>query len=109
MGSPLRLRRVSPVLWGILGAILRIVPYVGTIISPTAVLFLVAEPTIGQVKEPLVYGAQRRPFTRCRRGIRNFLDLIVGASWTNLMIIAALLIRPPRADVCAVRGLYQSF
>ncbi|MGA7490069.1 MAG: AI-2E family transporter [Xanthobacteraceae bacterium] len=65
----------SPVLWGILGAILRFVPYIGAVISAvfpltlaaavdpgwsmllwTAALFLVVEPVVGHVIEPLLYG-----------------------------------------------------
>jgi predicted PurR-regulated permease PerM len=65
----------SPVLWGILAAVLRFVPYIGALISAvfplalaaavdpgwsillwTAVLFLVAEPIAGHVIEPLLYG-----------------------------------------------------
>jgi predicted PurR-regulated permease PerM len=65
----------SPILWGILGAILRFVPYVGAIIAAvfplalaaavdpgwsmllwTAALFVVVEPVVGHVIEPLLYG-----------------------------------------------------
>jgi hypothetical protein len=65
----------SPILWGILGAILRFVPYVGAFISAVfpltlaaavdpgwsmllwaAALFLVTEAGIGQVIEPLAFG-----------------------------------------------------
>jgi predicted PurR-regulated permease PerM len=65
----------SPILWGILGAILRFVPYVGAVIAAvfpltlaaavdpgwsmllwTAALFLVVEPLVGHVIEPLLYG-----------------------------------------------------
>ena len=65
----------SAILWGMLSAVLRFVPYVGAAISAifplvlaaavdpgwsmlllTAALFLVVEPLVGQVVEPLVYG-----------------------------------------------------
>ena len=65
----------SPVLWGIIAALMRFVPYVGAIgsailpitlaaaVDPgwtmalsTVALFLVVEPLTGQVVEPLVYG-----------------------------------------------------
>jgi predicted PurR-regulated permease PerM len=65
----------SAVLWGILATVLRFVPYVGAVISAvfplalaaavdpgwsmllwTAALFLVVEPLVGHVIEPLVYG-----------------------------------------------------
>jgi predicted PurR-regulated permease PerM len=65
----------NPVLWGILAAVLRFVPYIGSVISAvfpltlaaavdpgwsmllwTAALFLVVEPVVGHVIEPLLYG-----------------------------------------------------
>ena len=65
----------SPVLWGILAGVLRFVPYIGAVISAvfpltlaaavdpgwsmllwTAALFLVVEPVVGHVIEPLLYG-----------------------------------------------------
>ncbi len=65
----------SPALWGILAAVLRFVPYIGAVISAvfplalasavdpgwsmllwTAALFLVVEPLVGHVMEPLLYG-----------------------------------------------------
>lgn len=65
----------NPVLWGIIAALMRFVPYVGAIASAvlpitmaaavdpgwtmalsTVALFLVVEPLTGQVVEPLVYG-----------------------------------------------------
>ncbi len=65
----------NPVLWGIIAALMRFVPYIGAIASAilpitmaaavdpgwtmalsTVALFLVVEPLTGQVVEPLVYG-----------------------------------------------------
>ena len=65
----------SPVLWGILAALLRFVPYVGAPLAgilpvalgagvdsgwfmavAAAALFLVAEPIMGQIVEPMLYG-----------------------------------------------------
>ncbi|WP_342111376.1 AI-2E family transporter [Methylobacterium sp. SI9] len=65
----------NPLLWGVLSAIMRFIPYIGAIVSgvfpvalaaavdpgwsmviATAALFLVAEPIFGQVIEPLLYG-----------------------------------------------------
>jgi predicted PurR-regulated permease PerM len=65
----------SPILWGILAAVLRFVPYVGAVIAAafplivavavdpgwsiliwTAALFIVVEPLVGHGIEPLVYG-----------------------------------------------------
>ena len=65
----------SPILWGMLAGVLRFVPYIGAFISAvfpltlaaavdpgwsmllwTAALFLVTEPLVGHVIEPLAYG-----------------------------------------------------
>src|SRR3954463_13759161 len=65
----------SPILWGILAAVLRFVPYIGAAIAAafplalavavdpswsmllwTLALFLVVEPLVGHVVEPMVYG-----------------------------------------------------
>jgi hypothetical protein len=65
----------NPILWGILAALFRFVPYVGSYLSAslpvllaasvdpgwttlvwTAALYLVTEPIMGQVVEPMVYG-----------------------------------------------------
>ncbi|MCJ2015561.1 AI-2E family transporter [Methylobacterium sp. J-076] len=65
----------NPLLWGVLSAIMRFIPYIGAIVSgvfpvalaaavdpgwsmviSTAALFLIAEPVFGQVVEPLLYG-----------------------------------------------------
>ena len=65
----------NPILWGILAAILRFVPYIGAVISAifplalaaavdpgwsmllwTGALFLVVEPVVGHVIEPVLYG-----------------------------------------------------
>jgi predicted PurR-regulated permease PerM len=65
----------SPVLWGVLAAVLRFVPYIGALISAvfplilaaavdpgwsmllwTAALFLVVEPIVGHVIEPVLFG-----------------------------------------------------
>ncbi|SDN81841.1 Predicted PurR-regulated permease PerM [Methylobacterium phyllostachyos] len=65
----------NPLLWGVLSAIMRFIPYIGAIVSgvfpvalaaavdpgwsmviATAALFLIAEPVFGQVVEPLLYG-----------------------------------------------------
>lgn len=65
----------SPILWGIMAGLLRFVPYIGafggavfplllaaavdpgwTMVAETAALFLLVEPLLGQVIEPLIYG-----------------------------------------------------
>ena len=64
----------SPVLWGVLSALLRFVPYVGSLMAgvipvllgaavdpgwsmaiAAAALFLVTEPIMGQIVEPMLY------------------------------------------------------
>ncbi|PSC04955.1 AI-2E family transporter [Alsobacter soli] len=65
----------TPVLWGVMAAVLRFIPYIGSVIAAllplvlaaavdpgwhmllwTAALFLVVEPVVGHIIEPLVYG-----------------------------------------------------
>ncbi len=65
----------NPVLWGIIAALMRFVPYIGafasaalpialaaavdpgwTMVIATFALFLIIEPLVGQVVEPLIYG-----------------------------------------------------
>lgn len=88
----------SPVMWGVLGAVLRFVPYVGAPLSAliplalaaaidsgwssllwTASLYFVVEITLGQVVEPLLYGHSTglSPFRSGGGG--NVLDLAVGS------------------------------
>ena len=88
----------SPVMWGVLGALLRFVPYIGAPLSSvipltlaaavdpgwsmllwTASLYLVVEPVMGQVVEPLVYGHRTRPLAIRRRAGGDVLDVAVGA------------------------------
>jgi len=73
------------------------VPYIGAIVAAifplivstavdpgwsimlmTAALFLVVEPLIGQVIEPMVYGHSRRTFASGRHSVRNILDMALG-------------------------------
>ena len=87
----------SPVLWGILAAILRFVPYVGAAISAvfpltlaaavdpgwamllwTAALFLVVEPLVGHGRTAAVR-AQYRAVARGDNHLRNVLDGTLGA------------------------------
>ena len=88
----------SPVMWGVLGAVLRFVPYVGAPLSAliplalaaainsgwssllwTASLYFVVEITLGQVVEPLLYGHSTglSPFAVVVAA--TFLDLAVGS------------------------------
>ena len=88
----------SPVLWGIIGALLRFVPYIGVYISAalpvmlaaavgtgwsmvawTAILFIVTDTIIGQAVEPHGVRPQHRAFTILRDRRRHFLGMALGA------------------------------
>lgn len=87
----------SAILWGILAAALRFVPYVGAVIAAafplalavaidpgwsmllwTLALFLVVEPLVGHVVEPMVYGRSTglspSPWSRRQRSGQRFGD-----------------------------------
>jgi predicted PurR-regulated permease PerM len=102
----------SPVLWGILAAVLRFVPYIGSIISAafplvlavavdpgwsmlawTAVLFLVAEPVVGQIIEPMVYGRST--------GLSPVAVVVSATFWTALWGPIGLVLATP-LTVCLV-------
>jgi len=105
----------SPVLWGILGALLRFVPYVGSLIaavlptalaagvSPgwgmaieTAALFLVAETITGQFIEPLVYGHST--------GLSPAAVVIAAIFWTWLWGPIGLIMSTPLTLCLVVLG-----
>jgi predicted PurR-regulated permease PerM len=102
----------SPVLWGILSAVLRFVPYIGAIISAafplalaaavdpgwsmllwTALLFLVVEPIVGHVIEPLVYGHST--------GLSPVAVVLSATIWTFLWGPIGLVLATP-LTVCLV-------
>jgi predicted PurR-regulated permease PerM len=102
----------SAVLWGILAAVLRFVPYVGSIIAAafpltlavavdpgwsmlawTAVLFVVAEPIVGQVVEPMVYGRST--------GLSPVAVVVSATFWTALWGPIGLVLATP-LTVCLV-------
>jgi predicted PurR-regulated permease PerM len=102
----------SAVLWGILAAVLRFVPYVGSIIAAafplvlavavdpgwsmlawTAVLFFVAEPIVGQVVEPMVYGRST--------GLSPVAVVVSATFWTALWGPIGLVLATP-LTVCLV-------
>jgi predicted PurR-regulated permease PerM len=102
----------SPVLWGILAAILRFVPYIGAIISAvfplalaaavdpgwsmllwTAALFLVVEPVVGHVIEPLLYGHST--------GLSPVAVVASATFWTTLWGPVGLVLATP-LTVCLV-------
>jgi predicted PurR-regulated permease PerM len=102
----------SAALWGILGTVLRFVPYIGSIISAafplalavavdpgwsmliwTAVLFFVVEPMVGQVIEPLVYGRTT--------GLSPVAVVVSATFWTALWGPIGLVLATP-LTVCLV-------
>ncbi|WP_420135459.1 AI-2E family transporter [Rhodopseudomonas sp.] len=102
----------SPALWGILAAVLRFVPYIGSIIAAafpltlavavdpgwwmlawTAALFFVIEPAIAQVIEPLVYGRST--------GLSPVAVVISATFWTALWGPIGLVLATP-LTVCLV-------
>lgn len=102
----------SPVLWGILGTVLRFVPYIGSVISAafplalavavdpgwsmlvwTAILFFVVEPLVGQVVEPMVYGRST--------GLSPVAVVVSATFWTALWGPIGLILATP-LTVCLV-------
>ena len=105
----------SPVLWGILTALLRFVPYVGSFIAAllpiglaaavdpgwsmmlwTATLFIVSEPFMGHVVEPFVYGKST--------GLSPFSVVVSAIFWTWLWGPIGLLIATPLTLCLVVLG-----
>jgi predicted PurR-regulated permease PerM len=102
----------SPILWGILAAVLRFVPYIGSFIAAafplalavavdphwvmlawTAILFFVIEPVIGQVIEPMVYGRTT--------GLSPVAVVVSATFWTALWGPIGLVLATP-LTVCLV-------
>jgi predicted PurR-regulated permease PerM len=98
-------------LWGLLAMILRFVPYIGALLSAllplalaaavgswsmvlaTLLLFLVVEPIIGQIIEPLVYGQSS--------GLSPVAVVVSAAFWTWLWGPLGLLVSTP-LTICLV-------
>ena len=102
----------SAILWGILAAVLRFVPYIGSVIAAafplalaiavdpgwsmlawTAVLFFVVEPLVGQVVEPMVYGRST--------GLSPVAVVVSATFWTALWGPIGLVLATP-LTVCLV-------
>jgi predicted PurR-regulated permease PerM len=102
----------SAILWGILAAVLRFVPYIGSVIAAafplalavavdpgwsmliwTAVLFFVMEPAVGQVLEPMVYGRTT--------GLSPVAVVVSATFWTALWGPIGLILATP-LTVCMV-------
>ena len=105
----------NPVLFGILAMLLRFVPYLGAFIAAalpialaiavdpgwtmallTAALFLVLEPLVGQVLEPLVYGHST--------GLTPVAIIIAATFWTWLWGPIGLLLSTPLTVCLGVVG-----
>jgi predicted PurR-regulated permease PerM len=102
----------SAALWGILAAVLRFVPYIGSFIAAafpltlavavdpgwsmliwTAILFFVMEPITGQVVEPMVYGRST--------GLSPVAVVVSATFWTALWGPIGLVLATP-LTVCLV-------
>jgi predicted PurR-regulated permease PerM len=105
----------SPLLWGLLAAILRFVPYIGAFLAAmpplllaigiepgwtlaimTAALFLVAEPVMGYVVEPMVYGHST--------GLSPLAVIVAAIFWTWLWGPIGLLLSTPITLCLVVLG-----
>jgi hypothetical protein len=105
----------SPILWGAMTAALRFVPYVGVLISAafpmalaamvdpgwvklmlTAAVFVVGDPLLGQVVEPILFGHQTR---------LSPLAILIGISfWTLLWGAIGLVLAVPLTLAIVVLG-----
>ena len=102
----------NPVLWGILSALMRFVPYIGAVVSAvfplalaaavdpgwsmaiaTLILFFVLEPIVGHFIEPMLYGQST--------GMSPFAVLVSALFWTWLWGPVGLLLSTP-LTVCLV-------
>ena len=102
----------SPILWGILSMLMRFVPYIGSFIAAffpvllaasvdpgwgmaltTLALFLVTEPIMGQIVEPLVYGRNT--------GLSPIAVVMAATFWTWLWGPIGLVLATP-LTVCLV-------
>ena len=105
----------SPLLWGVLGALLRFVPYVGSLIAAvlpvalaaavdpgwsmviwTAALFLVTEGIMGQAVEPLVYGHST--------GLSPLAVIVVAIFWSWIWGPIGLILSTPLTLCLVVLG-----
>ncbi|WP_175762845.1 AI-2E family transporter [Burkholderia ambifaria] len=105
----------SPVLWGILAALLRLVPYVGIWISAilatalaaavspewsmaiwSLVLFLIVELLVGQVVEPLLYGRST--------GLSPFSVVVAAIFWSWIWGPVGLILSTPLTLCLLVLG-----
>ncbi len=108
----------SPALWGAMTAIMRFVPYVGSFMAAafplalaamvdpgwgllleTAAIYLVAEPLVGQIVEPLLFGSQTR---------LSPLAVLLGTGfWTMLWGPVGLVLAVPLTLAIVVLGQHM--
>jgi len=105
----------SPALWGVFTALMRFVPYIGSFVAAafpillaaavdpgwsmvlmTMALFLISEPLMGHVVEPLIYGQST--------GLSPFSVVISAIFWTWLWGPVGLLIATPLTLCLVVLG-----
>ena len=105
----------SPILWGTLTAILRFVPYVGAFVSAAfpmalaamidpswwklievAAVFVIGDPLVGQILEPLLFGSQTR--------LSPLAILLAIAFWTLLWGPIGLVLAVPLTLSIVVMG-----
>jgi hypothetical protein len=105
----------NPILWGIVGAILRFVPYIGALIAmafplalaaavdpgwvmvvETALLFIVVEGVIGQVVEPQLFGHTT--------GMSPLAIIVAAMFWTLIWGPPGLLLSTPLTACLVVLG-----
>jgi predicted PurR-regulated permease PerM len=105
----------SPALWGVIAAVMRFVPYVGVLVAAafpmalaamvdpgwgmllkTAAIFLIGEPLVGQIVEPLLFGSQTR---------LSPLAVLIGIMfWTLVWGPVGLILAVPLTLAVAVMG-----
>ena len=107
----------NPVLWGIVSFFMRFVPFIGSLLAAvppvmlamavdpgwsktiaTIALFLVGEPFMGHVVEPLVLGK--------RVGLSPFAMIFSASFWTLIWGPIGLILAAPLTMICVVLGRY---
>jgi predicted PurR-regulated permease PerM len=105
----------NPILWGIVGAVLRFVPYIGaliaaalplalaaavdpgwTMVAETAMLFVLLEGIMGQVVEPRLFGHTT--------GMSPLAIIVAAAFWTLIWGAPGLLLSTPITACLVVLG-----
>ena len=108
----------SPGLWGVLAAIMRFVPYVGSFLAAvfplalaamvdagwwmlveTAAVFVIGEPLVGQIIEPFLFGTQTR--------LSPIAVLLSAVFWTLLWGPVGLILAVPLTLSIAVLGQHM--